>query len=43
VLVRKVAANQITINQAITEAKQLCSANDCMDYITKIDLIKENN
>lgn len=41
VLVRKLTANQITISKAISQAKQLCSIHNCMNFITKLDSIKQ--
>lgn len=41
VIVRKLTANQITITKAITEAKQLCSIHNCMNFVTKLDSIKQ--
>lgn len=40
-IVRKLTANEITFSKAVSEAKQLCSIHNCMDYITKIDSIKK--
>jgi hypothetical protein len=40
-IVRKLTANQITLTKAISEAKQLCSIHNCMNFVTKLDSIKQ--
>lgn len=41
VIVRKFTANEFTLTKAIVQAKQLCSMHNCMQFIEKIQQIKD--